>query len=143
MENISHLISVIPSWLIWNLLRRKKNICTKHGGSLKTRDTYIAYRKSGYSKKFYEAHRDEIILHKAAKEAFSKIPDGKIPKVKDLNEEFARLLSEKKAAYNEYKKIKKEMRDYQIAKQNVESFYASQQTWNQEEDLKKKRQQQR
>lgn len=109
----------------------------------KTRDTYIAYRKSGYSKKFYEAHRDEITLHKAAKEAFSKLPDGKIPKVKDLNEEFARLLSEKKNAYSEYKKIKKEMRDYQIAKQNVESFYAAQQSWNQEEDLKKKRQQQR
>ena len=85
----------------------------------KTRDTYIAYRKSGYSKKFYEAHRDEILLHKAAKEAFSKLPDGKIPKVKELNEEFARMLSEKKAAYSEYKKIKKEMRDYQIAKQNV------------------------
>ena len=74
----------------------------------KTRETYIAYRKSGYSKKFYEAHRDEITLHKAAKEAFSKLPDGKIPKVKDLNEEFVRLLSEKKAAYSEYKKIKKE-----------------------------------
>lgn len=73
----------------------------------KTRETYIAYRKSGYSKKFYEAHRDEITLHKAAKEAFSKLPDGKIPKVKDLNEEFVRLLSEKKAAYSEYKKIKK------------------------------------
>ena len=106
----------------------------------KTRETYIAYRKSGYSKKFFEAHRDEITLYKAAKEAFSKLPDGKIPKVKELNEEFARLLSEKKAAYSEYKKIKKEMRDYQIAKQNVESFYAAQQTWNQEEDLKKKRQ---
>lgn len=109
----------------------------------KTRDTYIAYRKSGYSKKFCEAHRDEITLHKAAKEAFSKLPDGKIPKVKDLNEEYARLLSEKKTAYSEYKKIKKEMRDYQVAKQNVESFYAAQQSWNQEEDLKKKRQQQR
>ena len=36
-----------------------------------------------YSKKFFEAHRDEITLHKAAKEAFSKLPDGKIPKVKD------------------------------------------------------------
>ena len=70
----------------------------------KTRETYIAYRKSGYSKKFYEAHRDEITLHKAAKEAFSKLPDGKIPKVKELNEEFARMLSEKKAAYSEYKK---------------------------------------
>lgn len=109
----------------------------------KTRETYIAYRKSGYSKKFLEAHRDEITLHKAAKEAFSKLPEGKIPRVKDLNDEFARLLSEKKAAYNEYKKIKKEMRDYQIAKQNVESFYAAQQGWDAEEDLKKKRQQQR
>ena len=109
----------------------------------KTRQTYIAYRKSWYSKKFFEAHWDEITLHKAVKEAFSKLPDGKIPKVNELNEEFARLLSEKKAAYGEYKKIKKEMRDYQIAKQNVESFYAAQQTWNQEEDLKKKRQQQR
>ena len=109
----------------------------------KTRDTYIAYRKSGYSKKFYEAHRDEILLHKAAKEAFSKLPDGKIPKVKELNEEFARMLSEKKAAYSEYKKIKKEMRDYQIAKQNVESFYAAQQSWDIEEDMKKKRQQER
>ena len=46
---------------------------------------------------------------------------------KDLNEEFTKLLSEKKVAYSEYKKIKKEMRDYQIAKQNVESFYAAQQ----------------
>ena len=63
--------------------------------------------------------------------------------MKNLNDEFTRLLSEKKAAYNEYKKIKKEMRDYQIAKQNVESFYAAQQSWDAEEDLKKKRQQQR
>lgn len=109
----------------------------------KTRETYIAYRKSGNSKKFYEAHRDEITLHKAAKEAFAKLPDGKIPKVKDLNEEFVRLLSEKKAPYSEYKKIKKEMRDYQIAKQNVESFYAAQQSWDIEEDMKKKRQQER
>ena len=109
----------------------------------KTRETYIAYRKSGYSKKFFEAHRDEITLHKAAKEAFSKLPDGKIPKVKDLNEEFARLLLEKKSVYNEYKKIKKEMRDYQIAKQNVESFYATQQSWDIEEDMKRKRQQAR
>lgn len=141
--------SVILS--VWNmdcLLFRKQNqvrdkIKTHIINYSKTRETYIAYRKSGYSKKFLEAHRDEITLHKAAKGAFSKLPEGKIPRVKDLNDEFARLLSEKKAAYNEYKKIKKEMRDYQIAKQNVESFYAAQQGWDAEEDLKKKRQQQR
>ena len=109
----------------------------------KTRDTYIAYRKSGYSKKFYEAHRDEITLHKAAKEAFSKFPKSKIPKVKDLNEEFNRLLLEKKEAYSEYKKMKKEMRDYQIAKQNVDTFYANEKNIRAEEEQKKKKQTQR
>jgi hypothetical protein len=73
--------------------------------------------------KFLQAEGYEI---KRGKHIFLKLPDGKIQKVKDLNEEFARLLSEKKADYSEYKKIKKEMRDYQIAKQNVESFYAAQ-----------------
>ena len=29
------LISAIRSWLIWNLLRQKRNICIRHGGSLR------------------------------------------------------------------------------------------------------------
>ena len=37
----------------------------------KTRATYEAYRKAGYSKNFFEAHREEITLHKAAKQAFN------------------------------------------------------------------------
>ena len=73
----------------------------------KTRETYIAYQKSGYSKKFLEEHRDEITLHRVAKEAFSKLPGGKIPKVKDLNDEFTRLLSEKKQLTTSTKKLKK------------------------------------
>jgi hypothetical protein len=32
----------------------------------KTRDIYTDYRKAGYSKKFYEEHRAELTLHKAA-----------------------------------------------------------------------------
>ena len=36
----------------------------------KTRDTYVAYRKAGYSKKFREEHEKEILLHQAAKNAF-------------------------------------------------------------------------
>lgn len=39
----------------------------------KTRETYVAYRNSGYSKKFLEEHQEEITLHKAAKEAFTKL----------------------------------------------------------------------
>lgn len=31
------------------------------------KDVYVAYRKAGYIKAFFEAHREEITLHKAAK----------------------------------------------------------------------------
>lgn len=35
----------------------------------KTRETYVAYRKAGYSRKFREEHEQEILLHQAAKNA--------------------------------------------------------------------------
>ena len=74
----------------------------------KTRSTYEAYRKAGYSKKFFEAHREEITLHKAAKQAFNDLGVKKIPKVKELSAEYAEILSGKKAAYTEYRKVKDE-----------------------------------
>ncbi len=33
----------------------------------KTRDVYVSYRKSGYSKKFFEAHREEMKKYTMAK----------------------------------------------------------------------------
>jgi len=39
--------------------------------------------------------------------------------------------------------MKKEVRDYQIAKQNVDMFYANEKNLRDEEELKKKRQTQR
>lgn len=87
----------------------------------KTKDVYVEYRKHGYSKQFFEEHREEITLHKAAKEAFSKI-DGKIPKIKELNEEYAQVLAEKKKTYAEYRQAKQEMKEYQTAKYNIEQF---------------------
>ncbi len=89
----------------------------------KTKEVYVKYRKSGYSKKYYEAHRAEITIHKAAKEAFAKLQDGKIPKVKDLNAEISELVERKKKAYQEYKSVKKESQEYQIVRQNVKSFF--------------------
>lgn len=86
----------------------------------KTKDIYVAYRKAGYSKKFYEQHEQEIILHKAAKEEFSHYEKGTIPKMKELKEEYQRLLSEKRLLYQEYQQEKKEMREYLIAKKNMD-----------------------
>ena len=86
----------------------------------KTRDVYVEYRKSGYSKKFFEAHREELALHKAAKEAFTQSGLEKLPTVKQLNQEFYEILQAKKEEYEEYRTFKDELREYQIARKNME-----------------------
>ena len=88
-----------------------------------TLSTYEEYRKAGYSKKFFEAHREEITLHKAAKQAFDELGVKKIPKVKDLNEEYAELLSGKKTAYAEYRKLRDEAQELAIAESNLSSLF--------------------
>ena len=88
----------------------------------KTRATYEAYRKAGYSKNFFEAHREEITLHKAAKQAFNELGVRKIPKVKELSAEYAELLSGKKAAYAEYRKVRDEAQELAIAERNIASL---------------------
>ena len=89
----------------------------------KTRSVYEAYRKAGYSKKFLEEHREEITLHKAAKQAFDTLELQKIPRIKELNAEYAELLSGKKAAYAEYRKLRDEAQELTIARTNIESLY--------------------
>lgn len=88
----------------------------------KTKDVYVEYRKSGYSKKFYESHREAITLHKAAKDAFNGLGVKKLPKVKDLTAEYAAVLSDKKAAYAQYRNARSEMQEYLKAQKNVEQF---------------------
>ena len=90
----------------------------------KTRPAYDSYRKSGYSKKFLEAHREEITLHKAAKAAFDEAGMKKLPKVKELDAEYAELLIKKKAAYPDYRKARDEMQQLMKAQKNVELFFA-------------------
>src|SRR5699024_4523356 len=88
----------------------------------KTRDTYVAYRKAGYSRKFREEHEEEILLHQAAKNAFDDMGVKKLPKVKELQAEYAWLLEEKKKTYAEYRRSREEMRELLAAKANVEKI---------------------
>mgnify|MGYP004554842965 CR=1 FL=1 len=90
----------------------------------KTRPVYDAYRKSGYSKRFLESHRAEITLHKAAKAAFNEADLKKLPKVKELDAEYSKLLTDKKAAYPDYRKAKDAMQELLRAQRNVELFFA-------------------
>ncbi len=82
----------------------------------------VAYRKSGYSKKFLEEHEADIIIHKAAKKAFDEMGVKKRPTVKSLQVEFADLLTAKKEAYAELKKVRDELRDITVHTANYEEL---------------------
>ena len=94
------------------------------------------YRKSGYSKKFLEAHREEITLHKAAKAAFDEAGMKKLPKVKELDAEFSELLTKKKAAYPDYRKARNEMQELVRAQKNVERFFAEEKPAQENEQVR-------
>ena len=88
----------------------------------KTRNVYVAYRKSGYSKKYLEEHEPDIIIHKAAKKAFDEMGVKKLPTIKSLQVEFSDLLTSKKTAYAELKKVRDELRDLTVHKANYEEL---------------------
>lgn len=94
----------------------KKQILTYH----KTKDIFAGYKASKYSKKYLAEHESDILLHRAAKKTFNDYGLKKLPTVKSLQEEFAKLLSEKKAAYPELKKARDEMKELLTVKANVE-----------------------
>ena len=98
----------------------------------RTRKTFVAYKKSGYSKKFYAEHEAELLIYKAAEEVYKNAPGRKIPPMQELRDEYGRILAEKKAEFLEYAQIKKDMNEYLIAKKNLELLY-------QQEEEKKER----
>ena len=88
----------------------------------KTRDIYAAYRKAGYSRKYYDAHESDILIHKAAKKAFDDLALKKLPTVKSLQAEYSDLLVQKKLDYAELSKARDEAKRLHIifcAGQNI------------------------
>lgn len=86
---------------------------------VKTRDIYQAYKASGFSKGYFESHRQALTLHKAAKDAFNERNLKKLPRIRDLNAEYAQLLERKKKNYAEYRQQKAQMQDWLMAQKIV------------------------
>lgn len=86
---------------------------------VKTRDIYQDYKASGFSKVYFESHRQALTLHKAAKEAFNERNLKKLPRIRDLNAEYAQLLERKKKNYAEYRQQKAQMQDWLTAQKIV------------------------
>ena len=66
---------------------------------------------------------------------FNAAETAKLPTIKELRQEYAQLIVQKKEAYKGYREAKREMQELLKARQNVEQFYG--------EDLKKEREQAR
>ncbi len=100
----------------------------------KTRKSFDEYKASCYSRKFFDAHADEIERHRAAKRYFSEHYTGKLPKMKDLNAEFDKLAAEKRAVYAEYRAIRDEHRELLVHRHNVEMLMGEEKSENQRRD---------
>ena len=61
-------------------------------------------------------------LHEAAKRAFDAQGVRKLPTVKVLQAEYTDLLAKKKAAYEDYKRLRKENQELQTVKANVDAL---------------------
>ena len=118
-------------WLSTFAVQRLSNlICLEHQLSTIEYKPYREWQKRiVYPPK--ESNRDrlcgiieEITLHKAAKAAFDEAGLQKLPKIKELDAEFAELLTKKKAAYPDYRKARNEMQELVRAQKNVERFFA-------------------
>ena len=120
----------------------------------KTKDVFAAYKASGYNREFYEAHRDMLALRSAAKKAFDAYKkengsDKKLPRISELNAEYAMLLERKKSSYAEYRKTKSEMQDWLVAQKIVQEILKEdeqkkeqlheQEVWQEEENKENSR----
>ena len=88
----------------------------------KTRKIFDGYKASRYSKKYLAEHEADILLHRAAKKTFNDMQLKKLPTVKSLQAEYAALLSEKKAAYSEYRQARDEMKKLLVYRANAEKI---------------------
>lgn len=93
----------------------------------RTIDIYKQYQKIKDKQNFKKEHSEDIIKHEKAKEFFEKANQKKLPKVKELQQQYQNLLAEKQQLYQQYATAKKEMLEYQTAKQNMDKLLQTEQ----------------
>ena len=88
----------------------------------KTKPAYAAYRKAKDREKYRAAHESDIILHEAAARAIKAAGIIKLPSVATLQVEHEKLQKQKEALYADYGKLKKQVKEYDTIKRNVDSI---------------------
>ena len=95
-----------------------KNVSTYQ----KTKPAYDAYRKAKNKEKYRSGQERAIILHEAAAKSLKAAGVTKLPNLAALQAEYETLQAQKEALYADYGKLKKQVREYDVIKQNIDSI---------------------
>lgn len=88
----------------------------------KTKPAYDTYRKARNKENYRAAHERGIMLHEAAAKALKAAGVSKLPNLGTLQAEYEKLQVQKEALYADYGKLKKQVREYDVIKQNIDSI---------------------
>ena len=91
---------------------------------VKTKDAYAEFKRQGFSGIFFEEHREALLLNRAAKKAIDELELKKLPKIIELNQEYDRILKQKKEAYAELRNLRNEFHEYQTAQEIAKMILA-------------------
>ena len=95
-----------------------KNVSTYQ----KTKPAYDAYRKAKNKEKYRAGQERAIILHEVAAKSLKAAGVSKLPNLDALQAEYEKLQAQKEALYADYGKLKKQVKEYDVIKQNIDSI---------------------
>ena len=95
-----------------------KNVTTYQ----KSKPAYDAYRKAKNKDRYRTDHERAIILHEAAAKALQTAGIKKLPNLTLLQAEYEQLQAQKEALYVDYGKLKKQVKEYDVIKRNIDSI---------------------
>ena len=88
----------------------------------KTKPSYDTYRKAKNKERYRAAHEGTVILHEAAAKALKAAGISKLPNLAALQAEYEKLQEQKEALRADYGKLKKQVREYGVIRQNIDSI---------------------
>ena len=88
----------------------------------KTKPVYEAYRRAKDKDAYRAKQESSLILHEAAAKALKAAGVTKLPNLAAMQEEYGKLQAQKEALYADYGNLKKQVKEYDVIKQNIDSI---------------------
>ena len=95
-----------------------KNVSTYQ----KTKPVYEAYRRAKDKDAYRAKQESSLVLHEAAAKALKAAGVTKLPNLAAMQEEYGKLQAQKEALYTDYGKLKKQVKEYDVIKRNIDSI---------------------